>query len=255
MAERMTAKGLILAGTRPGGDPLAQAMEVSHKALIEVAGMPMLARVIDAARNAGLAEVMVATDCDAVASLARECGALVRASLAGPSASVAAVLAEAGPPLVVTTSDHALLQPQWIAELIAGAGQDADVAVMMAERDAIEAAVADTKRTYLRMADGCWSGCNLFYLRTPHAERAVEQWQAIEADRKRPWKIAGKLGFATLLHYATGRLAMDRAIEAVGARMGVRARLVVAGDGLAAVDVDKREDIAIVDRFLQERKR
>src|SRR5579862_7390391 len=41
---------LVLAGTRPGGDQLARAAGVSHKALAHVAGISMLARVLDTLR-------------------------------------------------------------------------------------------------------------------------------------------------------------------------------------------------------------
>src|SRR6185369_15359784 len=43
-----TYTALVLAGTRPGGDPLADYAGVSHKALIEVGGVPMLLRVLRA---------------------------------------------------------------------------------------------------------------------------------------------------------------------------------------------------------------
>ena len=44
------------------------------------------------------------------------------------------------------------------------------------------------------MADGDFSGCNLFLLATTRAEAAIATWQAVEADRKRPWRIAARLG-------------------------------------------------------------
>ena len=43
---RLTA--LVLAGTRAGGDPLAEYAGVSHKALIEVGGRTMVERVVEA---------------------------------------------------------------------------------------------------------------------------------------------------------------------------------------------------------------
>ena len=48
-AGRVTA--LVLAGRRSGGaDPMAAAAGVSHKALLPVAGVPMLLRVVSALR-------------------------------------------------------------------------------------------------------------------------------------------------------------------------------------------------------------
>ena len=46
MAAGLTA--LVLAGTRSGGDPLANYAGVSHKALIEIGGTTMIERVVAA---------------------------------------------------------------------------------------------------------------------------------------------------------------------------------------------------------------
>ena len=250
MSDLPKATALILAGTRPGGDPLANAMGMAHKSLIEIGGKPMLSRVIEAVRDAQITEIVVSTDCEPVAVLAKDCGALVRTSLSGPSATVAAAFDEFGAPMIVTTADHALLRAEWVGDLVRKTDRSADVAIMMAERGAIEAAVPATQRTYLKMADGAWSGCNLFYLQAAEARRAIDQWQAIEADRKRPWKIAGKLGLSTMLSYAAGRLSMADAVTKIGGRMGISAQLVPASDGRAAIDVDKPADIDLVRQIL-----
>ena len=82
----------------------------------------------------------------------------------------------------------------------------------------------------------------------------MDSWQAVEADRKRPWRIVGRLGLATLMSYATGRLTMKDGIQRLGKRMGINAALVEAPDGLAAVDVDKQEDLNDIRRLLEEGK-
>ena len=51
MTGRAGITAVILAGSRAGAaDPMASAAGVSHKALLPVAGVPMLARVADALR-------------------------------------------------------------------------------------------------------------------------------------------------------------------------------------------------------------
>ena len=169
---------------------------------------------------------------------------------AGPSASVAAGFATMGPPLLVTTADHALLRPQWIADFIADTPEHADVAVLLARRGLVETALPGTRRTWLRFADGAWSGCNLFLLNTPRAATAIQTWEAVEAERKRPWKIAARLGAGTLASYLVGRLTLAEAISRLGQRVGVEAAVVAARDGLAAVDVDKPVDLVQVRHIL-----
>lgn len=240
---------LVLAGSRGDDEPVASAEGVIHKALVRIGGVTMLEHVLGALREAGVARLCVSTSVPAVAEIALRAGAEVIASEPGPSESVARALETTGAPLLVTTADHPLLAPDWVRDFISASPEEADVSVMLARREDVEAAVPGSKRTWLRFADGGWSGCNLFLLTTPDARRAVDQWRMVERERKRPWRIAAQLGWGTLLDYALGRLTMADAIGRVGARMGVKAALVPATDGTAAVDVDSPADLLMVRRI------
>lgn len=250
-----TPSALILAGSRPGApDPVAAAEGLSHKALVELEGKPMLAHVVEALRDAGIARLAVVANDPAVVALAELLGCKTVPAEAGPSASVAAGFALLGAPMLVTTSDHALLRGQWVRDFLGDTPEEADVSVLLARRDAIETAMPGSRRTYLRFADGHWSGCNLFLLKTPRAEAAIETWKLVEADRKRPWRIAARLGLGMLASYALGRLTLASALARLGAKIGVAARLVAARDGLAAVDVDKPSDLVDARAILAKRR-
>lgn len=242
----MRFNALVLAGSRGGADPLADYAGVTDKAMIEIGGRTMLARVIDALRRAGAARIAVVYSSDVVRDHAVALGAEVIAGAAGPSASAARGFAALGAPLLVTTADHALLEPEWVMRFLGDVPPGADVAVLLARRDVIEQAVPETRRTYLRFADGAWSGCNMFFLATPRAAAAIDLWQRVEADRKRPWRIVGRLGPRLLLRYLRGRLTLAEGLAHVGKLAGVEARMVPSPFGLAAVDVDKPSDLDLV---------
>jgi GTP:adenosylcobinamide-phosphate guanylyltransferase len=240
---------LVLAGTRAGGDPLAQAAGVSHKALIQIGGVAMLQRVLNAlAATPAVARIVVAIDRLEVIDALPACGKPVTIQLAatGPSASVAQVLAMEGAPLLVTTADHALLRPEWVEEFLAACNSSDDVQLALARRDAVEAAVPHSQRTWLRFADGHYSGCNLFLLRTPAAQGVVALWQQLEADRKRPLAMMRRLGFLYALRYRFGMLRLDQALRRLGQLADARIAAVSLRDGLAAVDVDKMADLELV---------
>ncbi|MBD8547007.1 NTP transferase domain-containing protein [Sphingomonas sp. CFBP 8760] len=237
---------LILAGSRAGVvDPVAAYAGVPHKAMILLQGTTLLARVAAALRGAGAGRIAVSADHPAVLIEAMRLGLEVIPPAAGPSDSVARGFDVLGAPLLVTTADHALLEPAWVARFIADAPA-ADVAALLARRPEVEAAAPGTRRTWLRFADGSWSGCNLFWLATPQAAAAIGLWREVEADRKRPWRIVRRLGPGLLFRYLTGRLTLATAIRHLGRRAGIEAAVVATPFGLAAVDVDKPADLDLV---------
>ena len=136
----------------------------------------MLAHVVATLKAAGAARIAVSASSPEVAAHAAALGVETLTAAAGPSLSTRQGLDALGPPLLVTTADHALLRPEWILDFLLQAETGGDVVALLARRDAIEAAVPETRRTYLRFADGDWSGCNLFYLATPAAAAAIELW-------------------------------------------------------------------------------
>jgi GTP:adenosylcobinamide-phosphate guanylyltransferase len=173
---------LVLAGSRGPDDPVAASEGVTAKALVEVDGETMLSRVIHALRTAGATRIAVAASDPAVVALAQDMGCAIVPAAAGPSESAARGFALLGAPMLLTTADHALLQPGWISDFQNATAPDADVSVLLARRDVVEGAVPDTQRTWLRFADGQWSGCNLFHFATPRARRPLpcgKRWSAI----------------------------------------------------------------------------
>src|SRR3546814_9816290 len=170
---------------------------------------------------------------------------LFRSSLpaaASPSLSVAAALEQFGTPLLVTTADHALLRAEWLQYFLDHCPAGRDVCVALARREQVLTAVPDTQRTWLRFADGHFSGCNMFYLATPAAAGVVQFWRSLEADRKHPLKMLRKIGPGSALCYLFGRLSLRNAVKHIGKRSGADAGIVELPLGRAAIDVDKRSE-------------
>lgn len=239
-------QALVLAGSRGGVEPVAEYAGAPHKALILLQGETLLARVVGALRAAGATRIAVVSSHPRVRAEAQRLGAEPLDEAAGPSLSVRAGAERLGAPLLVTTADHALLRAEWVERFLADVPADADVAALVAARSTVEAAAPATQRTWLKLADGHWSGCNMFYLANARALAVVDLWRRIEAERKRPWRMAGILGPGMLLRYATGRLTLKEAAARVGRLAGVRAAIVETPYGLASVDVDKPADLDLV---------
>ncbi len=163
--------------------------------------------------------------------------------------SVADALKTIGTPCLVTTADHALLQPDWIVEFLTQT-QNADVAVGIALRHTIERDVPGTKRTYIRLSDITFSGCNLFWLGSPKAHNVITLWKRLQQDRKKPLRMARTLGLGILLRALFRRLDTATLCKRIEALTGARIRFIPLSDGRAAVDVDKPEDLTLVEKIL-----
>lgn len=242
---------IILAGSRPGSDPVAASENVSSKALVRIGRATMVEHVIDALKAAGIERIVVMSGADEVARIAAARGAACLAPGSGPSDSALAALETLGAPLLVTTVDHPLLKPEWIRQFLADVPATADAIAMLARREDVEAALPGSRRTWLRFSDGHWSGCNLFLLRTPRAAGALRFWQQVEKDRKQPWRIARAIGPVTLVRYLLGRLPRAEAFASLGRTMGSQVAAVTASSGLAALDVDTVADLRMVRSILE----
>ena len=119
-----TFHAVVLAGDRGADDPVAKHTGAPCKALVPVAGRPMLLRVLDAL--AASAAVDGVTLVGPGAAQLGQCPELVERLATGaiawlppqpsPSLSAAAALEHvpADRPVLLTTADHALLQAGWI---------------------------------------------------------------------------------------------------------------------------------------------
>jgi hypothetical protein len=90
----------------------------------------------------------------------------------------------------------------------------------------------------------------LFAFGSIKALAAIEQWRSVEQDRKKGWRVLGALGPVLLLGALLRLRTLDQSIAAVGRRLGLNARAVLLSKPLAAVDVDKPVDHAIVEAIL-----
>jgi GTP:adenosylcobinamide-phosphate guanylyltransferase len=250
---------LVLAGQRPGVDPVAAQFGLQAKALVPVAGKlmlgrvlmaladtPQIARIIVLAQNAP--ELMAHPE---LAWAAAEPRITARVSGTTISGSVLDAVNDPaiGLPVLVTTADNVMLTPETVAQFIAGSGAT-DVSVAMVERGRLEAAVGPNRRTWLTFRGGAYTGANLFALTAPDAANALRFWEKVEQDRKSVLRLAAHFGPALMVRLLLRRMTVQEALAAAGAKLGASAAPVLLSDGRMGVDVDKPEDHALAERLL-----
>lgn len=245
-------KVLVLAGDRGPEDRVAQAAGVTTKAFAEIAGAPMIDHVLKALHDApetGEIAVSIAPGAPPLPAGVRRLDAAF-----SPATSAAEGLAALGAPLLITTADHPLLTPEMIGDFLKGVeAAGVDAAAGASVKSVVEQAGNTGRRTYLKFSDGWLSGCNLFAIRTDQGAGAIEFWTRIEADRKRPLKMAMELGLFTLLRYALGRLTRAEVAARLSAKAHCKAGIVLLDHPNAAHDVDKPEDMAFAESRLAQR--
>jgi molybdopterin-guanine dinucleotide biosynthesis protein A len=248
---------IVLAGQRPGVDPLAAHFFQRLKALIHVGGEPMVTRVVrtlfsvpEIGRIAVLAQ-----DRDVLADAVATAGpADMVESGAGISTSILHFSKQAGEvwPLFVTTADHPLLTKDMVTYFLAQS-EGCDLAIGMVERATMLAAYPDNQRTWLKFRDGHWSGTNLFALRSDKARAALMLWAEAEQDRKKAWKLFLHFGPWLAFRALTRTIGLADGLVLAGKRLGLSARLIPMPFAEAAIDVDKPSDHALAEQILARR--
>ena len=248
---------IVLAGSRPGPDAFAAQYGTDLKALIPVGGIPMVARPVNALLISPhiIAVRVLAQQPERIAeALPRNSRLVVAPSGTTIASTLDAVLADPGTkfPLLVTTADHALLSPSMIADFCRQA-EGSDLAIGVAEKRALRARLPATKRTWLSFRRGSYSGANLFAFGSPAASKAVSLWRSVEQDRKKGWRMIAALGPAILAGAVLKLRTLDQTLASVGKKLELDIRKVELADPLAAVDVDKPADHALVTAILEGR--
>jgi GTP:adenosylcobinamide-phosphate guanylyltransferase len=257
MAEPFTI--IILAAQRDGRlDPLAAEAGVSHKCLVPIGGRPLLAHVLAAlAEVDGIESVRIAVEPGAEDKLRPIALASGLPVVFVPAAdtitdSVYAAAAGADGPLVITTADNVLLTPaavRQVADRLAGGD---DTVIALARKEDVLFAHPQGQRRFYRFRDGEFSNCNLYGL-SPRGLALAETFREGGQFAKNPMRIARAFGFFNLFLLRYGLVTLDRAMQRLGRRFGVRVSALVLADGAHAIDVDNARTYKIAAELLDRR--
>lgn len=257
-ADRAAFAAIVLAGDRTAADELRAHARVNAKALIPIAGVPMVRRVLAALRAAervgdirlaGPAEADLRSDPVLAAAVDEgTLGWLPPAASPSTSACAALELVPAAQCALLTTADHPLLSAEIVdAFCAASLAEDADVTLGLAHHELVRAAFPEMRKTILRFRDGNYCGCNLFAFLSPRGREIAAFWRRIENQRKKPLRLIGLLGWGAVIRYRLGWLPLDEALARLSARLGIRIRAVILPYAHAAVDVDSLHDFELVE--------
>lgn len=260
--EQFTA--IVLAADRTAHDPIAVKTGMACKAIAPICGTPMIIRVLDALEASEMVKTIII--CGPPKFAIPDCPELERRIASGrviwlpnldsPSRSADSGLMhiDQNSPVLLTTADHALLTSSIVRHFLGESQKaDSDATVGVVKYEDVAAAFPGVKRTVIRLKDSGVCGCNLYAFLNLRGRGLVSFWQRAEELRKRPWLLIGQIfGPMTVLSYLLGALTLDKGLNAVAAKTGIKVRPVFLPFPQAGVDVDKVEDMLLVESVLSE---
>lgn len=264
MSARFTT--ILLAGDR-AGDVLAEQSPGKRKALLHLNGRPMVMYVLEmllAAPSVGnvvivanrVAEIEANADLQA---FVKGAGGRItfREGAGSPATSVLKTMEDMqfSGGVLVTTADNPLLSAATLEKFCAGvlADPSTEAAVGLARESDIRPAFPDVKRTYIRLGNEGYSGCNLFALTPGAGPKAARAWSEVEGRRKKPWQLILHFGVGTLIRAVLGGLDLDAAMRSASKSMGLTVRAIVLDDPIAAMDVDRPDHVRFAEAVLARR--
>ena len=251
---------IVLAGERRGTNELAIAQNKPAGVLVAVAGKSCIEYVVGALRASAVVRGGVIVGPSAAIT---ETNTVMQALIAagdfqwvepaiGPSASALRALDRMNRyPALLTAGDHPLLEPLVIDEFCAQAAQTtADFIIGLVPQDIVRSAFPESRRTVLRFSDGAFCGSNLFLVKNERGKSALLLWTRLEANRKRPWRIAHQLGWRTMLKYLRRKLSVRDVCRILSQAGGCSVEFCPVNSARAAVDVDSSDDLRLAERIL-----
>lgn len=248
-----------------GGDnrgALRQASSEPYEALIPIGSEPMIAHVAAALSRARRVGRIVCVGPAAVLEAAAEAlarhGARERLAPVGPGRNLLENLerglAESQSPYaVVVTSDIPLVRAHMVDDFIERceqAPEAQDVWYAVVERAVGEARYPGVRRTWIRLADGTFTGGNLAVVERRIVEKTRRLLDLAIRGRKNPLALARLLGPGALWRFLWGRLTVAEAERQVGRILGIKGRAVVTPYPEIGIDVDKPADLLLARRHL-----
>ncbi|MGZ8998137.1 MAG: NTP transferase domain-containing protein [Allosphingosinicella sp.] len=255
--------GLVLAASRGNLDPLAKAGGVSHKCFIDIAGQPMLRRVVAAVMASGrIGRTIVAIEPDRIAEAKGILAELPRAetieyvaSRENIGNSVSAVATPELLPLVITTGDNALHTPEMVryfCDALDAVKEDAAIGLTPAKY--ILEKYPDGNRAFHRFRDGAFSSCNIYALLTQKSIEAARVFNSGGQFGKKPRRLIGAFGIFAFLLYKTKLFTLATVLKALSRTVGVRTAPVLMPFAEGPIDVDRIQDWELANRIIRERE-
>jgi GTP:adenosylcobinamide-phosphate guanylyltransferase len=244
-------------------DPLYRYSHGDSKALIDVAGKPMIQWVLDALSDAKSVDNVI------VIGLSARSGVICKKPMhfiSNQGRMLANIVAGVNKALelnkktqyvLVVSSDIPTLKPEMVDWLVETSMQTKDdLYYGVCSREVMEKRFPDSKRTYTKLKDIelCGSDINIAHVRM--ATEHLDLWETLIGSRKTPLKQASIIGLDTFFQVLTRSITLEQLVEKVCSRIGIKGRAIQWQSAEPCMDVDKPNQLELlrIDLAKQQRK-
>jgi GTP:adenosylcobinamide-phosphate guanylyltransferase len=239
-------------------DPLYTYSHGDSKALIDVAGKPMIQWVLDALSDARLVDNVIViglspksgVTCKKPLHFLSNQGRMLANIVAGVNKSLE--LDKKSKYVLVVSSDIPTLKPDMVDWLIETCMEtEDDLYYGICAKDVMEARFPGSRRTYTRLKDVELCGADMHVSHVRMATEHLDMWEQLIGNRKNPLRQASIIGLGTFFRVFTRSITVDELVETVCKRIGIKGRAIQFPFAEPCMDVDKphqlellREDLA-----------
>jgi GTP:adenosylcobinamide-phosphate guanylyltransferase len=232
---------VVTAGGIPKPDELLYPYTLGKpKALLEIAGKPMVQWVLDALSGAKLVDRVVVMGLDACVGLLCTNNVLFgiqKVQEQNPTAQH----------VLLVSSDIPGIKSEMVDWVISNAMQtDDDLYYHLISQDVMEKRYPDSKRTYTKLKDAVVCGGDMNIVATRTATKNSEIWEKLIEARKNPVKQASILGVDTLFLLALRAVTVEGAVKQVAKKLHLTGRAVMCPFAEVGMDVDKPRQLELL---------
>jgi GTP:adenosylcobinamide-phosphate guanylyltransferase len=256
---------IVTAGGIPNPeDPLYTFLKGDAKALVDVAGKPMIQWVLDALSNAKHVDNVIVVGlspknqlaCKKPLHFVSNQGRMLANIVAGVEKAMA--LNKKTEYVLLVSSDIPALKPEMVDWLVDTCMETEDELYYgICPRDVMEKRFPNSKRTYNKLKDieFCGSDINLIQARMATEPDHMKLWESLIGSRKNAFKQASMVGWDVAFQLATRSITLDDLVEKVCRRIDVKGRVIVWDHAEPCMDVDKPHQLELLREDLAKQQR
>jgi len=255
---------IVTAGGIPQpGDPLYTYSNGNSKALMDIAGKPMVQWVLDALGDSKKVDNVIligltsksGLTCKKPIHYVSNQGRMLANIVTGVKKSLD--LNKKTEYVLLVSSDIPAIKADmvdWLVNTVVETKDDLYYGVC--PRDVMETRFPTSRRTYTKLKDMEVCGADINVIHVSMATEHLDTWEQLIGNRKSPLRQAAVIGWDTLFQLFTRQVTLQELADKACQRIGIKGRVIIWSQAEPCMDVDKPHQLEIMreDLALQKKK-